>query len=178
MGMQISRTLNYIVPHVTRESKVLDVGSGRGEIALRIARKTGCTVYGIDSSGWAVDRARARSREGGLQDRLIFLRQRAEDLDFPSGYFDLVYSVKVLHETRYTEALREMYRVLKNVDGQLILVDWAKGTKTWTFERYFSLDELEKMVREIGFITTESVQRKDVIYLHARKLKNLDFVHR
>jgi ubiquinone/menaquinone biosynthesis C-methylase UbiE len=95
-----------------------------------------------------VDRARVRSREEGLQDRLIFLRQRAEDLDFTSGYFDLVYSVKVLDETRYTEALREMYRVLKNVDGRLILVDWAKGTKTWIFKRYFILDELEKMVEK------------------------------
>lgn len=168
--MQRSRAVDYIVPHVTRESKVLDVGSGRGEIALRIAQRTGCTVYGIDSSGWAVDRARVRSRKRGLQDRSIFLRQKAEKLDFPSGYFDLVYSVKVLHETRHNEALREMYRVLKNVEGQLILVDWAKGTKTWTFESYFSLEELEKMVRETGFVTIESVQRNDVLFLVAKKV--------
>ncbi len=168
MGMK-SRTVDYIVPHVTRGSKVLDVGSGGGEIALRIAQRTECTIYGIDSSGWAVDRARARSRERGLQDRSIFLRQKAEELEFPSGYFDLVYSVKALHETRHAEALREMYRVLKD-EGRLILVDWAKGTKIWTFESYFSLDELEKMVRETRFVTIESDQRKDVLFLVAKKV--------
>lgn len=167
--MRRDRTIDFIANYVTQGSRVLDVGSGRGGTAVEIALRTGCTVYGVDSSTWAVGRAKARARDTGISDRVIFLRQRAENLEFPSGYFDLVYSIKALHETRHVEALNEMYRVLKEDDGRLIIVDWVKGSVAWTFERYFNLFELEEMVRETGFMTLKSRQEGDTLFLVAGK---------
>jgi ubiquinone/menaquinone biosynthesis C-methylase UbiE len=168
--MQRDRTVDFITAHITRGSRVLDVGSGRGGTAVEIALRTGCTVYGVDSSTWALRGARAKARDKGVSNRVIFLRQRAEKLDFPSGYFDLVYSIMALHETRHIEALNEMHRVLKDVDGRLIIVDWVKGSKAWTFERYFSLHELEETVRETGFMMIKSGQEGDTLFLVAKKL--------
>jgi ubiquinone/menaquinone biosynthesis C-methylase UbiE len=167
--MQRDRAVDFIAAYITQGSRVLDVGSGRGGTAVEIALRKGCTLYGVDSSTWAVGRAKARARDKGVSNRVIFRRQRAENLDFPSGYFDLVYSIKALHETRHIEALNEMHRVLKEDDGRLIIIDWVKGSIAWTFERYFNLFELEEMVREAGFVTLKSEQEGDTLFLVAGK---------
>lgn len=167
--MQRDRIVDLVAAHITRGSRVLDVGSGRGGTAVEIALRTGCTVYGIDSSTWALRGARAKARDEKVSNRVIFLRQRAENLDFPPRYFDLVYSIKALHETRHIEVLNEIHRILKDVDGRLIVVDWAKGSKAWTFERYFSLHELEETVRETGFMTIRSGQEGDTLFIVAEK---------
>lgn len=125
--------------------KILEVGSGGGGMAIEIAQGTGCTVHGIDSSYFAVARARAHTRARGLSDKVVFETQRAESLSFPCEFFDLVYTVKTLHETRAVEALKEMHRVLKSC-GKIIIIDWVKGAKTWVHERYFSPEELEVLI--------------------------------
>ena len=33
-------------------------------------------------------------------------------------------------------------------EGKLLLVDWKRGVNTGIHERYFSLDEVEKMVKK------------------------------
>lgn len=43
-----------------------------------------------------------------------FIRGRAQSVDYPDNYFDYVFSCNAFHHiSRFSEALREMYRVLK-----------------------------------------------------------------
>lgn len=158
-----------IVRSATSDSRILDVGSGGGGLAIEVAMRAGCAVYGIDSSRFAVSRARRNAAARGISDRVIFERRRAENLGFPDSYFDLVYSVKTLHETRAGEALGEMHRVLRE-GGKLIIVDWVKGSLKWTFESYFSSDELELMVREAGFQLIETRLLGDVQLVEAERI--------
>ena len=131
-------------------SKVLEVGFGSGRIAIEVARTTGFTVYGVESSRFAVAQASDRAVVRGVSNRVIFLKQLAESLSFPEAFFDLVYSVKALHETRAVESLREMHRVLRD-EGKLVIIDWIKGAMRWTREHYFSPKELEETVKKNGF---------------------------
>lgn len=163
--------IEYIAKNASSNSSVLDVGSGGGGIAVEIALRAGCTVYGVDSSRFAVVRAKAKARAMGIPERAIFENQRAENLRFAGDFFDLVYSVKALHETRPGEALREIHRVLRK-GGKLIIVDWVKGAMTWTFESYFSPRELEAMVKEAGFQLISLEVLKDILLLHATKTNN------
>lgn len=76
-----------------------------------------------------MDQARERAAARGLSKKAIFLNQRSESLDFPSGFFDLVYTVKTLHETRAIETLREVHRVLRR-RGKVVILDWVEGKMT------------------------------------------------
>jgi len=137
-------------------------------MAIDIARRTGCTVYSVDSSRFAVDQARERAAARGLSKKATFLNQRSESLDFPSGFFDLVYTVKTLHETRAIEILREVHRVLR-CRGKVVILDWVEGKMAWTRERYFSTGDLEEMVKETGFRLSGLEVLDDVMLLTTEK---------
>lgn len=162
----------YIVEVLVRNTfkgcKILEVGSGGGGMAVEVARRAGCTVYGVDRSRFSVMRARSRARAEGLSDKVIFEVQKAESLSFPSEFFDLAYNVRTLHETEALEALREMYRVLKNY-GKIIVVDWVKGSKTWTFESYFTPEEVEDLMRRADFRIMSLELLNDLMLVIAEK---------
>lgn len=91
--------------------KVLEIGCGLGTDGAQFA-KAGADYTGIDLTEAAVDLARKRFELFGLEGS--FRVSDAENLDFPSDTFDLVYSHGVLHHTPDTaRAIREVHRVLK-----------------------------------------------------------------
>jgi ubiquinone/menaquinone biosynthesis C-methylase UbiE len=160
--------IDIIVKNTFVDYKILEVGSSSGEMAFKIAERTGCTVYGVDSSNFAVVSARGRAMIKGLSDKVIFETKKAEDLNLPTEFFDLVYTVRMLHETKTNEVLMEMYRVLKR-SGRIIIVDWVKGAKTGISEQYFSPKELEIMIENVGFRRIRLDILNDIILLIANK---------
>lgn len=68
--------------------RVLDVATGTGNVALRIARELpGVSVTGIDFSPGMLSRARAKAEAAELSN-VRFLDMDMQTLDFPDGYFD------------------------------------------------------------------------------------------
>jgi len=94
----------------TRGLRVLEIGCGCGSEAERFAR-AGAHYTAVDLTNAAVSLTRQRFQLAKLPGR--FLQGDAENLPFPDGCFDLVYSHGVLHHTPDTaQAIREVYRVL------------------------------------------------------------------
>jgi len=92
--------------------KVLEVGVGAGTDFLQWAR-AGALAYGIDLAQESIEHARIRLEQEKL--RAVELRKGdAEAIDFPSDFFDLVYSWGVIHHSPDTpKALGEIVRVTK-----------------------------------------------------------------
>jgi len=105
-------------------TRVLDVGCGRGEMVL-FAAKMRAEGFGIDYSKNAI--ALANSLKKGkpfvLQQKMHFLAMDAKCIKFADSYFDTVILTDVI-EHLYSEELeivfKEIKRVLKN-EGQLII---------------------------------------------------------
>ena len=57
---------------ITRGDHVLDLGCGKGAIAIPLAAKTGATVTGVDLMGAFVDRAQELAVEHGVSDLCTF----------------------------------------------------------------------------------------------------------
>jgi ubiquinone/menaquinone biosynthesis C-methylase UbiE len=91
--------------------KVLEIGCGLGTDGARFAR-AGAHYTGVDLTEAAVSLARRNFELQNLAGE--FRTADAENLDFPSDTFDLVYSHGVLHHTPDTaRAIKEVHRVLK-----------------------------------------------------------------
>lgn len=122
--------------------KVLDVGCGTGT-HLEIYKKSGCELYGIDTSPSMLEIARNRLGE----DAHLHLDD-ATHMPFEDQTFDLVLSMLVLHEmnqgTRLS-TIAEMKRVLKT-EGRIMLVDFHAGRarflKGWLMKLVIFLSEL------------------------------------
>lgn len=98
----------------TAPRAVLEVGSGTGELAERIARELNISVVAVDQSGRMVELARARgvdARPGDVQ-----------QLPFRDGTFDAAVAAWMLyHVADLDRGLRELRRVL-TARGRLVAV--------------------------------------------------------
>jgi len=96
--------------------RVLEIGVGMGADYLEWL-KAGAQASGVDLSRASVERAEQRARDAGYEPDLRV--SDAENLPFPDGTFDIVYSYGVMHHSPNTaQCIREAHRVLKP-GGQL-----------------------------------------------------------
>ena len=85
--------------------RILDLGCGDGQLTARLA-SVGAEVRGVDASAAMVKAARARG--------VVADQSAAEQLPYPDGSFDAVFSNAALHWVRgQDEMMTEVHRVLK-----------------------------------------------------------------
>ncbi|MHB8513403.1 MAG: methyltransferase domain-containing protein [Actinomycetota bacterium] len=103
--------------------KILDVGSGTGEVARTLAGDVAPSgsVLGVDLSEQMLNEARRRTQGTGLP--VSFEQANVEKLDLDSESFDAVHSERTLQHVPDVEAaFSEMLRVLKP-GGRLVIAD-------------------------------------------------------
>jgi ubiquinone/menaquinone biosynthesis C-methylase UbiE len=122
----------FLLPHLRRGMRVLDVGCGPGSITVGLAAAVAPgDVLGIDLADESVlNSGRALAADQG-QSNVRFERADLFSLSEDDG-FDIVYAHQVLqHLTHPVEALRAMRRLLK--PGGIVAVrDSDYGTCTWS----------------------------------------------
>ena len=101
----------YLVRANLRGKKVLVVGCGYGEDAIRLS-KLGADVTAFDLSAESLSLARAIANREGLNIR--FDEMPAESLEYENDRFDCVLARDILHHVDIPLAASELYRVSKN----------------------------------------------------------------
>ncbi len=119
---QDPRWRRFMVSRVPAGSRVLDVATGTGSVALELQAR-GCTVVGLDQSPEMLAVARAR----GLEVR----EGHAESLPFGDGEFDALTFTYLL---RYVEdpvaTLRELARIVEP-GGTIASLEFAVPCGVW-----------------------------------------------
>ena len=111
----VNQALSLGSPEGMLTGRLLDVGCGPGNIALKIAQRCPrLAIVGVDRSANMLKAARRVATELGLGNRVHFLRGNAGQIPFPGGMFDTVLSNSVLHHlTNPLQAFEEMQRVAR-----------------------------------------------------------------
>lgn len=144
---------------VGSDSRVLEVGCGTGNYVVALAASTGSSCWAIDPSEQMLSRAEGRS------DRITFQVGAAERLGFPSGSFNLVFSVDVIHHvTNRSAYFHEAHRVLRRkgkvctvTDSEWILqhrrplAAYFPETVEVELARYPRMTELRDLMERSGF---------------------------
>lgn len=132
--------------YIRQNDNVLDLGCGNGRFYDDIRGK-GADYWGVDPSEKLIAIAKDNYPEAD------FLVAEAFNLPFESDFFDIVYSIAVLHHIPGTDLrqqfLLEAKRVLKT-DGYLVLTVWELTEKirkrkfdlfNWLWERYLEKND-------------------------------------
>ena len=105
-------------------SLVLEIGSGSGRYALRIAESIGCQITGLDINASGIRNANQLAQSQNLE-RLVRFEQCdvAQGLSFANQSFDAAFSNDVLcHIPDRPKMLSELFRVLRP-GGRLLFSD-------------------------------------------------------
>ncbi len=156
--------------HLPQAAKVLDVGSGGGQLLVGMLEKSDTLrVQGVDLSREQVERSKERLRPYG--DRCQVIQGSALNLAFLDATFDMVVSLaSIKHWPDQAKGLSECLRVLKpggvlvvcEVDRESVISDSLNFTKTF---------HLPKIFRPFGFAIFYKLVRK--ISLSADDFKSL-----
>ncbi|MCX7796477.1 MAG: methyltransferase domain-containing protein [bacterium] len=151
--------LRNLLTRIDKDQKVLEIGCGTGNYIIALNSLKGCQAWGIDISEEMLSIAQNRTSN------VDFRVQDAINIDFPSEFFDFIFSVNVIHHIKdYQKYYREAYRVLK-YGGVIVTItdsEWIlRNRKPLTFyfpetlevdlKRYPSIEKLKNIMKEIGF---------------------------
>jgi SAM-dependent methyltransferase len=109
----------YVVQDVLRHCTPkkglwLDLGAGKGQVAIPLIEATGNPVVMVDPKGESLADGLQAAREKGLGDRLFAVVGVAEHLPFPNDSVDLVVSRgSIFFWKDPVRGLQEVYRVLR-----------------------------------------------------------------
>ncbi|MFB7667898.1 SAM-dependent methyltransferase [Kitasatospora sp. NPDC056138] len=119
----VERAAAKIVGRLGPGVTVLDLGSGYGGPTRYLAERFGCRVVALNISESQNERHRRTNAERGL-DRLVeVVTGSFQDIPFPDGRFDVVWSQEAFcHSPDRTRLLAEVVRVLKP-QGDLVFTD-------------------------------------------------------
>ena len=114
---------------VRRDSRVLDVAGGTGDLALAFAKRLGDggQIWLTDINNAMLTRGRDRLSDNGF---IVPVAQcDAESLPFPTDYFDCITVAFGLRNMTHKDlALAEMHRVLRP-GGRLLVLEFSKVWK-------------------------------------------------
>ena len=97
---------------------ILELGCGAGEAAVYLAKK-GATVVASDISTRMLEIVEKLAEKHNVS--LKTIKFPTDKIQYPNGYFDIVYAANVLHHVDIENTLKEVRRVLK--EGG-IFVSW------------------------------------------------------
>jgi ubiquinone/menaquinone biosynthesis C-methylase UbiE len=144
----VRELLDEIEPPVGRAARIVDIGTGTGQLALAaLARWPAVSVVGVDPSAGMRAMADAEADErlhGTERDRFSSVVAFADTLPFEDGAFDVALSSFVFQLVpRRARALREARRILRP-DGILAYVTWLEDERQFLPDSTFDdvLDDL------------------------------------
>ncbi|MFJ9413857.1 SAM-dependent methyltransferase [Streptomyces sp. NPDC101227] len=127
VGTASRRTVERIaakVAHLLGPGRtVLDLGSGYGGAARYLAERFGCRVTALNISEQQNRRHRTTNAERGLDGLIEVVTGSFDDIPFPAGHFDVVWSQDALcHSGDPARTLSEAARVL-GPGGEFVFTD-------------------------------------------------------
>lgn len=113
-----------MLPTLTREQRILDIGCGSGAQTLDLARATAAQIVAVDNHAPFVAQLARRTAELGLGERVTAQQGDMSDLRFADGSFDVVWSEGAIFIIGFTEGLNRWRRLLAP-GGHLVVSEFC-----------------------------------------------------
>ena len=129
MGDEFYRDANFLNSiidqlNLPKDSKILDVGTGRGHMAIILALQGYNVITGEPKGTFWAD-WESSAKKVNVDHMITFIPLNAEKLPFESSNFNAVFLYATFHHIgNKTGALVELMRVLKN-NGVLVIIEFT-----------------------------------------------------
>lgn len=94
-----------MVPGLPAGARILDIGCGPGRQTLELLTLTDAEITALDFLPMMLERTRALAVRHDVADRLVLLEKDMADMDFPEGFFDLIWSEGAIYNVGFEAGL-------------------------------------------------------------------------
>lgn len=125
--LQYSRWHRYLLAdlRLPGDARVLDMATGTGAVALKLAKRSGGQVMGADITRPMLIQAKERAARKGILHRLEFIECSAEAVPFTDSVFDtVIFTYLLRYVSDVPSTVRELARVLRP-GGTMLSLDFA-----------------------------------------------------
>ncbi len=176
------KDLEFLGDYVESGNRVLDFGCGNGRL-LEILKNKKIEYYGTDVSEKLIKLAQEKYPKNKNNFSKISTQ---ESLPFSREFFNCIFSIAVFHHfprEYQKKKIKELFDLLKP-GGKIILAVWNleekysekevyipfRDNEGKEFNRYhyvFSQNELENMLRKVGFktILCDTIKNRNIVYI-------------
>ena len=136
--------------------RVLDVGTGTGDLAVTVLLRAAATVVGLDLSAPMLELASVKIRRRGLGDRFAAVQGSALELPFSDRCFDAVtvaFGLRNIPDR--AAALREMARVVRP-GGKVLVLEMTLPRRS--LARHFFRLHLRYVIPLLGRLLSPSAE--------------------
>ncbi|MGE7945395.1 class I SAM-dependent methyltransferase [Lysinibacillus sp. NPDC093688] len=120
-GINLTKEL-FKAESISKNAYILDVGCGTGQTAAYLAEQYEAKVTGIDINAEMVAKAKRRMKKNRLPVKII--KCSIEQVPLRDHTFDFIISESVLSFVNKPNALKEIFRLLKN-GGRFIAIEFT-----------------------------------------------------
>ncbi len=115
------------IPTLTKEHRILDIGSGTGTQTFDLAALTDAQIVAVDNHPPFINAIAHRSAELGFGNRIAATIGDMADLKFPNGSFDVVWSEGAVFIIGFSKGLADWHRLVKS-GGYMVISEscWLK----------------------------------------------------
>ena len=133
---------------IQSNDRVLDIGCGTGLLSLKFLNTADCTITAIDSSAEMLKIFQEKIEKCNLTKKIHCVQKSAEDMDFPSGQFDIIAATVALHHVKCKEpVIKNIYDYLKD-GGRFVIGEIDLDTTG-------RLEDPKRLVRILDYLTKE-----------------------
>ncbi len=156
--------IDLIKKHLSNinNSKVLDLGCGKGVVSINIAKQMNCECYGIDAIPEFISFSSSKADEYGVGNLCKFevgdIREKIRTL----GEYDVIILGAIGQVFgNYFETLNLLNNILK--EGGIIIIDdgYIEDESTFKHEQVFSKSELKNQISEAGMQLIDEVNASE-----------------
>lgn len=175
-GINLTKKL-LLSENINKNSTVLDVGCGTGQTAAFLYTQYGANVIGMDINPVMVKKAQQRMEKFDLPVKII--QGSVENCPLKDHTFDMILSESVLAFVNKRNALKEIYRLLKDggrfIANELTINQYLPPSSMEEIKHFYGLDSvlLERdwvtLLKQSGFKDIKIHKKKPSILINNTK---------
>ncbi len=167
----IKERMRFLKFAKVNNKKILDIGTGKGYVAILAAKNFNCDVVTIDISKKKIKLAKENAKKEGVLGKIQFINGNAVKIPFSKDTFEVVVSFNALHHAKCNskKIIKEMFRVSKN---KVVITELNK-TGAEIFDKYIHPEENHQKMM-VNFIELNNFAKKysDGIKIFKRRMMN------
>jgi len=154
------KALSFIELEKGRPLKVADIGCGSGAQTITLAQNIDGLIIAVDLFSEFLDKLNVKTKELGLQEKVITLEKPMEDLPFAKEEFDIIWSEGAIYNIGFEEGVKKWKEYLKS-GGYIALseITWTTNSRPTEIEEHWNKEYPQidtaskkiKIIEENGF---------------------------